>query len=83
FQKPINLSEVPDYLDHISKPLDIETVSANLDNGVYATAKDFWTDAKLIFENAILYHGAKETKWIAKYAKDLLKALKKEKEVAE
>lgn len=78
FLQPFDLSQVPGYLDLISEPLDMQTVSSRLQSGHYVESSSFWQDLNKIFENAILYHNEKPTKWIAKMAKDMLKAVGKE-----
>jgi hypothetical protein len=79
FLSPINLAEVPGYFDSVphKKCLDIQTVTNTLE--IYETMDEFWVEAQGIFENAIAYHQNKETKWIAKMAKDMLKVLQREK----
>lgn len=87
FLQPFDLSQVPGYLDIIAKPLDLQTVSNQLNSGYYdsapaGAATAFWNDVNAIFENAILYHSDKPTKWISKMARDMLKVVSKEKKNA-
>ena len=77
------MNQVPGYLDVIAKPLDLQTITQNLEGGTYQTLVDVWTDVKGTFENAIKYHGDRETKWIAKMAKDMIKYFNKERKSAE
>jgi Bromodomain len=82
FLEPFDLSQVPGYLDKVEKPLDLLTISNTFDT--YSSASEFWKDLNLVFQNAISYHGDKAaTKWIAKFAKDMLKAVSKERKSAE
>ncbi|CAB9496173.1 Bromodomain-containing factor 1 [Seminavis robusta] len=78
FIEPFPLDSVPGYLDVVDKKLDIKTLAANLDAGIYKSRKDFFDDAALIFHNAIKYHSNKETKWIIKPAKEMLKVVQRE-----
>ena len=65
-------------MDVVSKKLDLKTLSANLEAGMYNSRQAFFDDASLIFHNAIKYHGTRETKWIAKPAKEMLKVVQRE-----
>ena len=79
FLEPFDSSQTPGYFDVVSKKLDLKTVSSNLEAGEYKTKEEFLEDTELIFQNAIKYHtGRDATKWIVKYAKEMIKALKKE-----
>lgn len=84
FLAPFDLSQTPGYLDVVPKLMDIGTLSSRLDDGVYNDKESFFVDCFMIFENAIAYHGKrKDTKWIAKFAKDLLKVAQRERKHAE
>jgi hypothetical protein len=83
FLAPFDITVVPGYLDVVSKPLDLQTVHSNLDSNVYPTMESFMADLNGIFHNAIRYHGTRETKWIAKMAKEMLKVTNKEKQKLE
>ena len=83
FLEPFALDQVPGYLEEVGKPLDLRTIRSNLQNDLYEDAASFWNDFQAVFQNAIKYHGKRETKWIAKYAKDMLKLLAKERKAAE
>ena len=88
FLQPFDLTQVPGYLDLIAKPLDLQTVSNQLQSGYYDNAPEgasetFWKDVTAVFGNAIRYHADKPTKWIAKMAKDMIKVMNKERKNAE
>lgn len=84
FIEPFTLDQVPGYMDVVEKKLDLRTVSQNLEAGVYKTKEEALTDTEMIFHNAIKYHGGiKENKWLAKMAKEMIKATKKERKNAE
>lgn len=88
FLAPFDLSQVPGYLDVVEKPMDLQTVTNQLQAGHYdddpsGAAMAFWNDVSIIFQNAIQYHADKPTKWIAKFAKDMLKIVHKERKSIE
>ena len=78
FIEPFPLESVPGYLDVVDKKLDIKTLAANLEAGLYRSRKEFFDDATLIFQNAIKYHSNRETKWISKPAKEMIKVVQRE-----
>jgi Bromodomain len=78
FIEPFPLESVPGYLDVVDKKLDIKTLAANLEAGLYRSRQEFFDDASLIFQNAIKYHSNRETKWITKLAKEMLKVVQRE-----
>lgn len=78
FIEPFPLESVPGYLDVVDKKLDIKTLAANLEAGLYKSRMEFFDDASLIFQNAIKYHSNRETKWINKPAKEMLKVVQRE-----
>ena len=76
FVQPFDLEQVPGYMDVVDKKLDLETVSKNLEAGAYADKKDeFWSDFADVFNNAIKYHANKPSKWIGKFAKEMIKRM--------
>ncbi|XP_069822940.1 peregrin isoform X4 [Dendropsophus ebraccatus] len=66
FTEPVPLSEVtelyevPDYLEHIKKPMDFQTMKANLEALRYKNFDQFEDDFNLIVNNCIKYN-AKDT----------------------
>ncbi|XP_054990780.1 peregrin isoform X3 [Sorex araneus] len=60
FSEPVPLSEVPDYLDHIKKPMDFFTMKQNLEAYRYLNFDDFEEDFNLIVSNCLKYN-AKDT----------------------
>jgi len=68
----------------VGRPLDLQTIDNDLKNGVYDNPQSFfWKDLQAVFQNAITYHSKRETKWISKLAKDMLKVVAKERKKAE
>ncbi|XP_018423739.1 PREDICTED: bromodomain-containing protein 1 isoform X2 [Nanorana parkeri] len=60
FAQPVNLSEVPDYLDHIKHPMDFSTMRKQLEDQRYTNINVFEEDFNLIVENCMKYN-AKDT----------------------
>uniref|UniRef100_A0A8C9CL88 Bromodomain and PHD finger containing 3 n=1 Tax=Phocoena sinus TaxID=42100 RepID=A0A8C9CL88_PHOSS len=60
FAEPVNLSEVPDYLEFISKPMDFSTMRRKLESHLYGTLEEFEEDFNLIVTNCMKYN-AKDT----------------------
>lgn len=54
------ITQVPDYLEYIDKPMDFETMRKNIDNHKYRTMDEFETDFELIIKNCMKYN-AKDT----------------------
>ncbi|XP_060100765.1 bromodomain-containing protein 1 isoform X6 [Heteronotia binoei] len=60
FAQPVNLKEVPDYLDHIKHPMDFSTMRKRLDAQEYKNLTGFEEDFNLIIDNCMKYN-AKDT----------------------
>ncbi|XP_061496233.1 bromodomain-containing protein 1 isoform X2 [Rhineura floridana] len=60
FAQPVNLKEVPDYLDHIKHPMDFSTMRKQLDAQAYKNLNEFEEDFNLIIDNCMKYN-AKDT----------------------
>ncbi|XP_042638730.1 bromodomain-containing protein 1 [Orycteropus afer afer] len=60
FAQPVSLKEVPDYLEHISHPMDFATMRKRLDAQGYTALTEFEEDFNLIVENCLKYN-AKDT----------------------
>ncbi|KAH7117118.1 hypothetical protein B0J11DRAFT_109531 [Dendryphion nanum] len=52
---PVALN-IPSYLKIIKKPMDFGTIERNLKSGQYQTAKDFYNDAQLVFQNCYKFN---------------------------
>lgn len=52
---PVALN-IPSYLKIIKKPMDFGTIERNLKNGVYQSAKEFYADAQLVFQNCYKFN---------------------------
>nr|XP_033814806.1 bromodomain-containing protein 1 isoform X5 [Geotrypetes seraphini] len=60
FAQPVNLIEVPDYLDHIKNPMDFSTMKMRLEDQCYRNLNEFEEDFNLIIDNCMKYN-AKDT----------------------
>ncbi|TEB30345.1 histone acetyltransferase, GCN5 superfamily [Coprinellus micaceus] len=77
FREPVNLDEVPDYLEFIKSPMDLTTMEAKLESNQYKNLEQFVDDALLIFDNCRLYNPettifARNAQKMEKHLKDLL-----------
>jgi hypothetical protein len=56
FTRPVDTKEVPDYLQVIQRPMDLETMMTKIDQHAYESAKDFLADIEQICANALEYN---------------------------
>lgn len=56
FQKPVQVSEAPDYFVHIKYPMDLRTMSERLKNQYYVHKRLFFADMGRIFSNCRAYN---------------------------
>ncbi|XP_014772776.1 histone acetyltransferase KAT2A isoform X1 [Octopus bimaculoides] len=56
FQKPVDKTEAPDYLEHIRFPMDLKTMSDRLKNRYYCNKRLFTADMTRIFTNCRAYN---------------------------
>jgi len=82
FLEPVDTAEYPDYLTIVNRPMDLQTLMDNLDNGSYSTREEFYIDAKLIFDNAKLYNTGRAA-FVVKMATSMTQALELLKRKAE
>ena len=83
FLAPFDINQVPGYLEKVGPPMDLHTISNKLQNDEYDSDAAFWNDVNAVFSKAIKYHGDRiDTKWIAKFAKDMMKAVTRERKMA-
>ncbi|XP_030639331.1 bromodomain and PHD finger-containing protein 3 [Chanos chanos] len=60
FAHPVNLKEVPDYLEFISHPMDFSTMRSKLEAHKYRSLSDLEADFNLMISNCLSYN-AKDT----------------------
>ncbi|XP_029707476.1 bromodomain-containing protein 1 isoform X3 [Takifugu rubripes] len=56
FAQPVDVSEVPDYLDHIKHPMDFSTMRQRIDSQSYSNLDQFEKDFNLIVDNCMKYN---------------------------
>lgn len=56
FADPVDISQVPDYLDFIQQPMDFSTMQSKLDAGQYSTLEAFEKDFNLMIHNCTVYN---------------------------
>uniref|UniRef100_A0A8C9U2H0 Bromodomain and PHD finger containing 3 n=1 Tax=Scleropages formosus TaxID=113540 RepID=A0A8C9U2H0_SCLFO len=56
FAHPVNLKEVPDYLEFISQPMDFSTIRTKLEAHAYRTLSDLEADFNLMVANCLRYN---------------------------
>ncbi|XP_040002843.1 bromodomain-containing protein 1 isoform X2 [Xiphias gladius] len=56
FAQPVDVNEVPDYLDHIKHPMDFSTMRQRIDAQGYNNFEQFENDFNLIIENCMKYN---------------------------
>ncbi|XP_038579229.1 bromodomain and PHD finger-containing protein 3 isoform X3 [Micropterus salmoides] len=60
FAQPVNIKEVPDYMEFISHPMDFSTMRSKLETHAYRSVADLESDFNLMVSNCLLYN-AKDT----------------------
>ena len=56
FSDPVDLNEVPDYLEHIRIPMDISKMNEKLESFAYLTLDDLEKDFTLMVDNCLSYN---------------------------
>lgn len=56
FLKPITDEQAPGYHSVIYRPMDLQTIRKNIENGAIRTNAEFQRDVLLMFTNAIMYN---------------------------
>lgn len=57
FLQPVNTKKVPDYLEKVKTPMDLQTIRENIQNKKYHSREDFLSDINQIVENSVIYNG--------------------------
>lgn len=56
FLEPVNVDEVPDYLDYIKEPMDLGTMRTKVEKNLYRSFTGFEKDLNLIIDNCTFYN---------------------------
>ena len=52
----LELKDLPNYTAYVKKPIDLNTIQDNLDQNIYKTPGEWYSDMVLVWENAMTYH---------------------------
>ncbi|CAH0550951.1 unnamed protein product [Brassicogethes aeneus] len=61
FLKPITDDQAPGYSNMVYRPMDLQTIKKNIENGHIRTTLEFKRDIMLMFTNAIMYNKTSDT----------------------
>lgn len=56
FTEPVDVEEVPDYMDVVTHPMDLSTMRLKLRDGKYDTLDDLENDFNLMIQNCLAYN---------------------------
>lgn len=56
FAQPVNIKEVPDYMEFVSQPMDFSNMRSKLDKHEYRSVSDLEADFNLMVSNCLLYN---------------------------
>jgi hypothetical protein len=77
FEKPVDTSLFPDYLDYVQRPMCLEMIQHNIEMNAYETPEDFEYDVQQIFKNCEDYNLPKKNEHIIAVSKHLSKVFRK------
>ncbi|KAK1123273.1 hypothetical protein K0M31_008899 [Melipona bicolor] len=82
FWKPVELSEAPNYLDYVVKPMDLSLLESNVQSKLYGSTDAFMADAKWIQHNCIVFNTCggvyTDTSKLTNAAKQIIKLARQE-----
>jgi hypothetical protein len=56
---PVDPLQMPEYLDYIIHPMDLETIEKYIDSRKYTSTDAFIADVKWITHNSVVFNGSK------------------------
>ncbi|XP_055686305.1 bromodomain-containing protein homolog [Lutzomyia longipalpis] len=56
FREPVDVNEVPDYMDIVKHPMDLSTMAMKLKSGAYESLDDMEADFDLMIRNCLAYN---------------------------
>jgi len=77
FLEPVDFVHFAEYITVVKRPMDLRTLKENLEKGTYNTRDEFYIDAKLIFDNAVLFNKDRDSAFVVKLAESMTKALER------
>ncbi|XP_018341384.1 PREDICTED: protein kinase C-binding protein 1 [Trachymyrmex septentrionalis] len=82
FCKPVDLVEVPNYLEYVIKPMDLSLLESNVRAKLYGSTDAFMADAKWIQHNCIVFNTCggvyADTSKLTNAAKQMIKVARQE-----
>ncbi|XP_026672558.1 protein kinase C-binding protein 1 isoform X2 [Ceratina calcarata] len=82
FWKPVELSDAPNYLDYVVKPMDLSLLESNVKAKLYGSTDAFMADAKWIQHNCIVFNTCggvyTDTSRLTNAAKQIIKFARQE-----
>ncbi|XP_031835256.2 zinc finger MYND-type containing 8 isoform X1 [Nomia melanderi] len=82
FWKPVELSEAPNYMDYVVKPMDLSLLESNVRAKLYGSTDAFMADAKWIQHNCIVFNTCggvyTDTSKLTNAAKQIIKLARQE-----
>ncbi|XP_011880555.1 PREDICTED: protein kinase C-binding protein 1 [Vollenhovia emeryi] len=82
FCKPVDLVEVPTYLDYVVKPMDLSLLESNVRAKLYGSTDAFMADAKWIQHNCVVFNTCggvyADTSKLTNTAKQMIKVARSE-----
>lgn len=69
FEKPVSLSDYPDYLQYIETPMDLQSVERKVKASSYNMAEDFEYDMNLVFRNCEIYNAPRKGEHLVNMAR--------------
>ncbi|KAG7205798.1 hypothetical protein KM043_007743 [Ampulex compressa] len=82
FTEPVELSEAPNYMDYVVKPMDLNLLEANVQAKLYGSTDAFMADAKWIQHNCIVFNTCggvyTDTSKLSNAAKQIIKLARQE-----
>ena len=73
FERPVSVATFSDYPQHVSSPMDLQTVERKVKSAAYMTPEDFEYDMLLIFNNCVTYNAARKVDHMVAVGKHGLK----------
>ncbi len=77
FLEPVDHTFFEDYLIVVKQPMDLRTLKENLEGRSYSTREEFYSNAKMIFNTAVLFNKDRDSAFVIKLAKSMPKALER------
>ncbi|GAB1860282.1 Protein kinase C-binding protein 1 [Camponotus japonicus] len=82
FSKPVDITEVSNYLDYVVKPMDLSLLESNVRSKLYGSTDAFMADAKWIQHNCIVFNTCggvyADTLKLTNAAKQMIKVARQE-----